>query len=177
MSIQGDELQALLDKQAIVEVVLRYTRALDRMDWPLLRTCYHADAYHDHGMWKGPAMGFVDYCASTLPTMDRTLHVVHNTLVNRESATHASAESYCSALHRVASTKSPGGFASHTVHVRYVDCFERRDRLWKIARRVVVFEWTIVEPIAREWKLTGEYQRGARSRGDPAYDAGVLPRI
>ena len=172
------DVRQLLDKQEISEVLLRYTRGLDRMDWPLLETCYHADAYHDHGMWKGPAVEFVQYCARTLVTMDRTLHIVHNSLINVHDAAHASAETYCSALHRVPSTKSETGFANHTVYVRYIDNFERRDGgPWLIARRVVVFEWSVVEPIAREWRLTDEYQRGARSRNDPAYESGVLPRI
>ena len=48
---------------------------------------------------------------------------------------------------------------------------------WKIARRTVVFEWTTVEPIVREWKLTDDYQRGSRSRDDPVYETGVLPCI
>lgn len=173
-----DDLQSICDKQAIMEVLLLYTRALDRMDWRLLETCYHVDAYHDHGMWKGAALGFVQYCANTLPSMDRTMHVIHNTLINRRSATHASAETYCSALHRVPSTKSIKGFASHTVYMRYIDRFERRDGgAWKIAGRTVVFEWTTVEPIVREWKLTDDYQRGSRSRDDPVYETGVLPCI
>ena len=176
--MSNSEVRQLLDKQEIYEVLLRYTRGLDRMDWKLLATCYHADAHHDHGMWKGPALEFVQYCASTLHTMDRTLHVVENALINVQDEAHAAAETYCTALHRVASTRSPTGFASHAVYVRYIDRFERRDGgPWRIAQRTVVFEWSMVEPISREWRLDGGYARGSRSQADPAYDAGVLPRL
>jgi hypothetical protein len=172
------DLRQLLDKQEIYEVLLRYTRGLDRLDSALLASCYHADAWHDHGMWKGPAVEFVEYCATTLATMDRTLHVVENALITLDGEASAAAETYCAALHRVASTKSPSGFANHTVHLRYVDRFERRDGgPWRIARRTVVFEWSVIEPITREWRLTAEYERGSRTRADPAYALGVLPLL
>ncbi|MGE0799109.1 MAG: nuclear transport factor 2 family protein [Lautropia sp.] len=177
-TVDADELRRLLDKQAIWEVLLRYTRGLDRMDWALLASCYHPDAHHDHGMWQGPAAEFVQYCARHLATMDRTLHTVENALIVPSSAIQASSEAYCTALHRIPSTKSASGFANHTVFVRYLDRFERRgDGPWRIARRTVVFEWSVVDPIDREWNLTGAYARGSRSRADPAYALGALPEI
>lgn len=172
------DVRRLQDRQEIHDVLLRYTRGLDRMDWKLLESCYQPDAYHDHGMWKGPAVEFVKYCERTLVTMDRTLHILENALIVLQDEKHAASEAYCAALHRIPSTKSVTGFANHTVHVRYVDKFERRGGgPWLIAHRVVVFEWSIVDPINREWKMTDEYCRGARSREDPAYEFGVLPRI
>lgn len=162
--MESSDVRAYLDKQEIYEVLLRYTRGLDRLDVKLLASCYHDDAYHDHGMWKGPAMDFVDYAKTTLTTMDRTLHTVENALITVQSETHAVSEAYCSALHRVPSMKSESGFANHTVYVRYLDRFERRDGgPWRIAERTVVFEWSTVTPIDREWRLTEEYARGARS--------------
>ena len=43
------EVQALVDKQAILEVLTRYCRALDRGDAALIASAYHPDAVDDHG--------------------------------------------------------------------------------------------------------------------------------
>ena len=37
-------LEALLDKQAITEVIYRYCRGIDRFDFELVKSCFHADA-------------------------------------------------------------------------------------------------------------------------------------
>ena len=43
------EIQALLDKQAIREVVLRYCRGIDRLDREMVRDCYWPEAIDEHG--------------------------------------------------------------------------------------------------------------------------------
>ena len=43
------ELQALLDRQAIADVLNAYCRAIDRADLDLLAAAYHSDATEDHG--------------------------------------------------------------------------------------------------------------------------------
>ena len=48
-SSQAAALQMLIDEAAIKKVHLRYCRGIDRMDWDLIRSCYHPDAIDDHG--------------------------------------------------------------------------------------------------------------------------------
>lgn len=171
-----DRLQGLLDKQEIYEVLLRYTRGLDRLDEELLKSCYHPDAHHDHGMFKGLAVDFIAYAMETLVTMDRTMHSIQNALVKIVAERSAVSESYGIAFHRVPSRTSTTGYADHTVFVRYLDRFTRRGQEpWRIEQRVVVFEWSRVDGIDREWALSDAYARGARSRDDGAYAFGVLP--
>src|SRR5271165_4754143 len=60
----GDQtLQALLDKEAIRDLVLDYSRGVDRQDFALLRTLYTADAMEpDHGgNFSGTAEAYVDW--------------------------------------------------------------------------------------------------------------------
>src|ERR1700761_1759937 len=47
------QLRALLDKQVIWEVMLRYCRGIDHRDHDLVRSTYHPDAYDDHGSFVG----------------------------------------------------------------------------------------------------------------------------
>jgi len=65
MDIDGAAVQAMLDKEAIREVSLRYTRGIDRHDADLLRSAYHADACDDHGAFIGSGADFVDYANRT----------------------------------------------------------------------------------------------------------------
>src|SRR5208283_1897601 len=46
-------LRELLDKQQIYEVALRYCRGLDRMDFELVRSCYHPDGIDHHTGFSG----------------------------------------------------------------------------------------------------------------------------
>src|SRR5882724_2908499 len=44
-------LRQLLDRQAILDCLHRYTRGVDRLDRQLLLSAYHADAIDDHGLF------------------------------------------------------------------------------------------------------------------------------
>ena len=74
-------MQALLDKQEIREVVLRYCRGVDRMDRELVRSCYHADATDEHGSFRGGVEAYLDFAWKLLPRYDATMHFVGNVLV------------------------------------------------------------------------------------------------
>jgi hypothetical protein len=53
------ELQRLIDIAAITDVHLRYRRGIDRMDWDLVRSCYHPGATDDHGPFRGSVEQFI----------------------------------------------------------------------------------------------------------------------
>jgi hypothetical protein len=163
MSVDPSRLQALLDKQEIYEVLVRYCRGIDRVDEALVRSCYHPDAFDDHGMFQGPATEFAAYAVRGLATMERTMHCIHNVAIDIVGDVAVS-EAYCVAYHRMASRK--GGDADHLVGVRYVDRFERRDGRWLIAHRTVVYEWSRIDPVGRTWAMPAQYVRGQRGSED-----------
>ncbi|MDB5430982.1 MAG: nuclear transport factor 2 family protein, partial [Caulobacter sp.] len=48
------------DKLALQDLVMRYSRAVDRGDFVMLRDCYHPDATADHGdLYKGPVEQYI----------------------------------------------------------------------------------------------------------------------
>ena len=47
------QLDELLDKQAIYELIMAYCNAADRHDHVKMRTLYHEDAIDDHGQHHG----------------------------------------------------------------------------------------------------------------------------
>ncbi len=152
------EIRALLDKQAITEVIHSYSRAVDRGDEALLRACYHDDAIEDHGgSFLGPAG---DYIAAILPALhsDRLMtHTVTNILIELDGPDSALAECYYLSFARYPAAEPP--FETLTL-ARAIDRFERRDGTWRIALRQLRWEWNREQPIAETWARGGI--------GDPA---------
>ena len=79
------QLDELLDKQAIYELIMAYCNAADRHDHVKMRTLYHEDAIDDHGHFaKGLAMEFID----KLPEIQKAMEILHHnvTTVNLKLA-------------------------------------------------------------------------------------------
>ncbi len=160
-------LQEALDKQAIAEVAQRYCRAVDRLDRELARSCYHANATDDHGMYQGDRDGFIEYAFGGLPTMLGTMHYIGQVLVDVQGDVGYS-EAYCVAYHRMPSRTS--GRTEQVVGCRHLDRMERRDgEAWRIGDRVIVYDWSRVDPISGEYPIPPEWTRGQRSQQDPSY--------
>lgn len=76
------ELKTLLAKEAIRDLVLTYSRAVDRKDVALLRDLHTADATDTHGdSFDGPAQGYCDFIERSLPYMACRGHHVCNHLI------------------------------------------------------------------------------------------------
>lgn len=138
-------IEDLLARQEIADVILRYARGIDRLDLELVRSCYHPDAYDDHGAFKGTVDEFVDAASSFLPRWTATQHFMGNMLIEVDRDV-AKAETYAVAYHRREAADGTG--KDDVMGIRYVDRFERRGGDWKIAHRVVVTEWRRVDPVA-----------------------------
>ena len=134
--------QALLDKQEIYEVLMRYCRAIDRCDEPLLRSLYHPDATDDHGVFNGKASDFCDWIMPILWATKSSAHNISNVLIEVEGDV-AYSEAYFVAYNRI--DREGEGFDSITGG-RYIDRFERRNGVWKIAERHVVYDWNRTDP-------------------------------
>jgi ketosteroid isomerase-like protein len=158
-------LQVLLDKQEIHEVLMRYCRGIDRCDAELLHSVYHLDATDDHGLFKGKAVDFVPWALKSLGRDEGTSHYIANELIEVEGDV-AYCESYFFAVHR--RQNKDGTKADLIFAGRYVDQFERRGGLWKIAHRQVVFDRSRIDKIEKAFSIE-EYVCGKRSREDPVY--------
>ena len=160
-------LQRLADEAAIRDVLARYARAVDRMDWELLRSCYHADATDVHGGVTFTLDEFVAYLQERLPKSSRTFHFLGQQLIDVEGDV-AWAETYCIARHRDEPEGAPP--EDLEVCVRYSDRLERRAGEWRLAHRVVVYDLGRIAPLLHEspFAAVARYQ-GARDRSDPTY--------
>src|ERR1051325_10398943 len=94
-------LETLLARQEIADAILRYARGIDRLDFDLVRSCYHADAYDDHGAMKGGGDGFMEAARRCPPRFEATMHFMGNMLIEVDGDV-ARAETYAVAYPRLA---------------------------------------------------------------------------
>jgi hypothetical protein len=133
------QLADLGDREAIRACLYRYCRGIDRCDEAALRDAYWPDATDRHGAYQGPASGFIDFAVAKLSKgLGRNVHMVGNITIELHGE-RAAVESYFLALQ---ADKTPQGQARDTMLCgRYVDRFERRGGEWRVAARVVTYDW------------------------------------
>lgn len=151
----------LLAKQEIAEVLYRVARGTDRGDTELYASGFHEDGEDFHGLSNGPVGNTIRNLAKT--ALHFTQHAISNVLVEFESETVAWVESLFSSFHQ--GTNSDGSLRDESIRGRYFDRFERRDGgPWKIARRVVLWDWSRIEGAGETWFDLVRQRPGADDR-------------
>ena len=136
----NEQLDWLVDRQAIVDLTVDYCRALDLLDWDLLGRCFTEDAVLDVGPW-GIHTGrdaIVALCSPLFPGMDRTQHLVGNHVIEINQD-EASGTCYLVAEHLVR-TPDTGGDQTTTRGI-YHDRFVRTPAGWRIRERRLEITW------------------------------------
>jgi hypothetical protein len=132
-------LDGLIDRVEIHDLAVRYCRAVDRREWAVLPTLYHADAHNIYGPgFSGSPADFVSWLRGQVTGLEATAHYLLNTSY-RFDGNYAEGELYFIAYHRTSSPERRELFVAG----RYLDRYERRhDGPWKIAKRTLVWDWT-----------------------------------
>jgi hypothetical protein len=137
-------LRTLADKEAIRELGMLYSRAIDRKDVALLRTLYTEDATDTHGdSYDGDAAGYCEFIERSLPYMRYSGHHVCNHLVSVDGDT-GEGEIYAIACHVV--PDGAGGWIEDLLWVRYIDRYRRVGGRWRFAKRVVTYDYRSRRP-------------------------------
>lgn len=174
----------LVNKDEIKDVIMRYARGTDRKDWDLVRSCYHDDAYDDHGPYQGDADGLIEWMKLRHQTVETSMHFIGNMLIELDGDI-AFAESYVLTYQRLAADSqlsyamfgaddNEGGedYPQKNLRTaaRYVDRFERRNSgPWKIAHRIVAADSGRLETTDTEMELEATWTVGKRSQEDALY--------
>jgi 3-phenylpropionate/cinnamic acid dioxygenase small subunit len=139
-----DGVASLIDRQAVIDVCVRYATALDRRDWALLRTCFTSEAEGDYG--NGRLVRGYDaieqLCRAALEPLVVTQHLLGNFTVE-VIGDEASSSCYLQAQHVRPGT--PGG-DNYVVAGTYIDRLVRTPDGWQIARRRLEVTWTAGNP-------------------------------
>jgi hypothetical protein len=171
MTLRDPAMQLLIDKQDIFELSMRYMRGLDRLDLDLLKSVYWPDATDARGFIDGNAHEFCAFAVDLLAAHHANHHMLGQALIEVESNT-AHGEIYFQAFHRLAEAGVESDF---WVIGRYIDRYERRGGVWKIAHRAELNDSCSNQPASDDWlRNTPEALRGARGRADLSYNRDQL---
>lgn len=165
-------LDIALAKLEIQELAALYMRGLDRLDRDLLRAQFWDDAFLDYGIYEGAADGFADFCMAALEGHDSNQHLIgqHNIDVEGDEAF---GEVYYQAYHKV--PQESGDRRDVFVSGRYLDRYEKRDGVWKMAYRSEIVDWGSDIPCTDQF-LDPHMIVGKRKPDDPLYNREAMRR-
>lgn len=176
--------QRIADRLAIQDVLYRWCRAIDRLDFDEIRAVFHPDAIDQHGPYNGGVDGLIEWIRQRHRTIPFSMHQIGNILVEFAGPDLALAETYirtvqrypaqaAASLAQLAGEGAQTGFehgADLLTCSRYVDRFERRAGQWRILRRTVVHDWKQVVAVPADPPVPQPgWAAGRRDRQDPLY--------
>ena len=166
MSIDEKALATLIAKDEIRELVMLYSRGVDRHDIELLRTLYAKDSTDHHGrFFNGSADEYLKFLEKSFPHMPMSGHFICNHLISVDGD-RGEGEVYALCYHLIPDGK--GGVTEDFKAVRYVDRYRKENRRWLFASRVVTFDLETARP--------GPPIRAAEQPADPSY-ASLVSRL
>lgn len=133
-------LEDLLAKDAITDVLARYSRTLDWLDEDGQTSCFWPDARIDYGFFKGTAADFVPVVMAIERQSARRWHFLNTPAIRFVGPGHAEVETY--GLTAGARRNEAGTYAGTLYGGRYLDAFEKRGAEWRISRRDYILDWS-----------------------------------
>lgn len=176
------DVDELKSREEIREVLNSMARAADRCDVELQRSCFHPGGTD----YRGVANGNFENCADTLSKWDVTSarHCIQNISFRFLDPDTANVETYVDAFHFWEADKEGEG-RFEFIQARYLDRFERREGVWKIARRMTVWDECWMDSEKPSWLtgVSGEFvkqklfMRSRRDRDDFYYSYKLPPEL
>ena len=146
--------ERIADRMAIQDVMYKWCRAIDRLDYEGIRSVFHPDATDNHGPYVGGVDGLIEWVRERHKSIPFSSHQVSNILIEFATPDLALVETCIRTLQRYPAdakaslaqlsggqTGKPGVGIDLLASSRYIDRFERRNGEWRIARRTLVPDW------------------------------------
>jgi hypothetical protein len=152
-----DGLRTLLDREAIRDVLAKYFYFIDRLDWEMVRSCFHEDAvFHededfieqadDGSFTSGTIDDFVVWARDYLPRkFSQAMHFGGQSLIDIDGDV-AECKTYAVVYQRCHPGQD-GTTIDLILGGRLLDTVERRDGAWRIAQRQLVIDWVRTDPV------------------------------
>lgn len=156
------------DRFAIIDLAALYMRGLDRLDESLVAGQFWPDARCEYGIFSGGPADFAAFCMAALNDHERNHHMLGQHLIDFTSADEAYGEVYYQAYHRI--FDESGAARDLFIAGRYVDRYERRQGVWKIAYRSELVDWVRDDPASDAMVRSAPFIMGQRKPADPLYD-------
>ena len=150
MDIIPAQLQQLIDRDLIRQCLVGLARGEDRRNAAMISASLWPDSVTDYGVFKGT---FDEYLAWVVPGADaitNTQHVLGQSFIELDGDT-AKSETQVVSYHRI-----DYGEAEHDTVIggRYLDRLERRNGEWRIAARMMLYDWY------QDWGASIDWDQG-----------------
>jgi SnoaL-like domain len=146
-----DELTSYIDREKIRDCLARLARGEDRRDAQLIRSSYWPDATDDHGIFQGTFEEYLAWVVPGSPVIPVTLHTLGQTVIDLRGTT-ALTETHLTSYHRIDMGTGPA--RDLVIGGRYLDKMEKRGSEWRIAHRIMVYDWL------RDWGESVDWSKG-----------------
>jgi len=145
----NDDMADMATRQTLRDLVATLARATDRADPGLMLSAMHPDAAMDSGL-DGVGADYARALTEMIRAhLTRCFHSI-GTQYFEIDGDRAAGESYVIAYSRTVGEETQTGG-------RYLDRFERRDGVWKLASRRFVQDWAMTRPAGDDAGLAGGY--------------------
>lgn len=163
------DLDSIIDRHAITDLIYRYCRAVDRLDHALGYSVWHADGTADYGaeVYQGSGHGFIDFVIGQHGQTLGHSHQVTNIILELDGD-RAASESYHFAALRIARGEQ---VFEITVRGRYIDRWSKRDGRWGIDHRITIRDFDDMRPVTPM-----SISAGRRDPTDPSYSVLQSPK-
>ncbi|MFT4055408.1 MAG: nuclear transport factor 2 family protein [Novosphingobium sp.] len=142
--------QQMVDREAIRTCVTRLARGEDRRSADLIRSCWWPEARFDYGVHSGDFEAYLAWVVPGADAIKDTQHLLGQTHVEL-SGEDAKAETHVFSYHRVDMGE---GDRDTCIGGRYLDRFEKRGNEWRIAYRVMLYDWE------QDWGAAADWSKG-----------------
>ncbi|MCC5887815.1 MAG: nuclear transport factor 2 family protein [Gammaproteobacteria bacterium] len=159
---------ALLDREAIRDVLHRYCRGCDRADEAAMRSCFHPESTHRHGGFEGRSMDFIGFAMDIVRPLIMCKHMLSNiTIALAGDVAHSECHYLAYQRHRDSESGIEEDYFSGG---RYLDRLERREGVWRISRRLGLLDFeTFTAPTDRTLWQGPAGRRSGQWPEDPLY--------
>lgn len=186
MGPTAEELQRLVDKDQITDVLYQWSRGVERKDWDLVRACYTEDARDEHGSVNSNVDDFISWMRAYHTHIEHAVFNSTNILIEFIDADRAFVETHGTSMQRYSSAARDARvtflgdeWRDKEVPVRVhfagrkLDEFTRRDGKWRIAKRRQVYEMVDARPAEPGLAMGEDFLVFRRDADDPLYAARV----
>lgn len=149
-------LQTMLDEHEIASLLVRWGHARDADDWETLAACFHDEATISISWMSGPVGDFLEgskAMARARPPGTHVKHVFAGPLI-LTNGDRAFSRCHVTLFARAFVDGHEFDFESL---FRFFDLLERRDGVWRILRRIGVYEKDRMDPVDPRGVPTGFY--------------------
>ena len=131
------EISSYLDREKIRDCIARLARGEDRRDAELIRSCCWPDSTSDYGVFSGTFDAYLAWVVPGSPAIPVTQHALAQSVIELEGDA-ALVETHVTSYHRINMGAEERDIV---IGGRYLDELERRGAEWRIAKRVMLYDW------------------------------------